>query len=79
MDGHIYWRNNSMKILPSLVMAGFLAVSAFSGSATGASNGGLIQLTGALPALGPPASAPIATSTGAGGTRATATIVDVGT
>ena len=53
MDGHVYWRNNFMKILPSLVMAGFLAVPAFSGSATAASNGSLIQLT-IMAALGRP-------------------------
>ena len=53
MNGHVYWRINSMKIFPSVVVAGLLVMPAFAGSATAASNDSLIQLTGAHACIGP--------------------------
>jgi hypothetical protein len=42
-----------MKIFPSLVVATLLALPAFGGTATAASNDGLVQLTGAHACIGP--------------------------
>ena len=53
VNGHVYLRINSMKIFPSLVVAGLLVVPALGGSATAASNDSLIQLTGAHACIGP--------------------------
>jgi hypothetical protein len=53
VNGHFYRRINSMKIFPSLVVAGLLVVPALGGSATAASNDSLIQLTGAHACIGP--------------------------